>query len=33
LWKHPLDRVLAVVATTRNWRTVNTLHKMCLDCR
>jgi uncharacterized protein (DUF1697 family) len=33
LWKHPLDRVLAVVTTTRNWRTVNTLHKMCLDCR
>jgi uncharacterized protein (DUF1697 family) len=32
LWKYPLDRVLQVVATTRNWRTVNTLHQMCLDC-
>jgi uncharacterized protein (DUF1697 family) len=32
LWKHPLDGVLSVVTTTRNWRTVNTLHKMCLDC-
>ena len=33
LWKHPLDRVLSVEATTRNWKTVNTLHQMCLDCR
>ncbi len=33
LWKHPLDRVLAVITTTRNWRTVNTLHQMCQDCR
>jgi uncharacterized protein (DUF1697 family) len=33
LWKHPLDRVLSVVTTTRNWKTVNTLHQMCLDCR
>jgi uncharacterized protein (DUF1697 family) len=33
LWKHPLDGVLSVVTTTRNWRTVNTLHQMCLDCR
>jgi len=32
LWKHPLDGVLSVVATTRNWKTVNTLHQMCLDC-
>jgi uncharacterized protein (DUF1697 family) len=32
LWKHPLDRVLSVVTTTRNWKTVNTLHQMCLDC-
>lgn len=32
LWKHPLDRVLSVVTTTRNWRTVNTLHQMCVDC-
>jgi uncharacterized protein (DUF1697 family) len=33
LWKHPLDRVLSVEATTRNWKTVYTLHQMCLDCR
>ena len=33
LWKTPLDRVLSVVATTRNWKTVNTLHQMCKDCR
>jgi len=33
LWKHPLDRVLSVTATTRNWKTVNTLHQMCLECR
>jgi uncharacterized protein (DUF1697 family) len=33
LMKNPLDRVLAVVTTTRNWKTVNTLHQMCLDCR
>jgi uncharacterized protein (DUF1697 family) len=32
LWKHPLDRVLSVVTTTRNWKTVRTLHQMCLDC-
>ncbi len=33
LWKHPLDAVLSVVATTRNWKTVNTLDQMCGDCR
>ena len=33
LWKHPLDRVLGVETTMRNWRTVNTLHQMCVDCR
>jgi uncharacterized protein (DUF1697 family) len=33
LWKHPLDRVLSVEATMRNWKTVNTLHQMCVDCR
>jgi len=33
LWKTPLDRVLSVVTTTRNWKTVNTLHQMCKDCR
>jgi uncharacterized protein (DUF1697 family) len=32
LWKHPLDRILAVTATMRNWKTVNTLHQMCRDC-
>lgn len=32
LMKSPLDRVLAVVTTTRNWKTVNTLHQMCGDC-
>ena len=32
LWKHPLDRVLSVITTTRNWKTVCTLHQMCLDC-
>ena len=32
LWRHPLDRVLSVITTTRNWKTVNTLHQMCLDC-
>lgn len=33
LWKTPLDRILSVVATMRNWRTVNTLHQMCQECR
>ncbi|MFZ3278605.1 MAG: DUF1697 domain-containing protein [Candidatus Sulfotelmatobacter sp.] len=33
LWKHPLDGVLSVSATTRNWKTVNSLHQMCPDCR
>jgi uncharacterized protein (DUF1697 family) len=28
LWKHPLDRVLSVVTTTRNWNTVNQLLAM-----
>jgi uncharacterized protein (DUF1697 family) len=32
LWKHPLDRVLSVEATMRNWKTVNALHQMCVDC-
>ncbi len=31
LWKHPLDRVLSVLTTTRNWKTVNQLYKMALD--
>jgi len=29
LMKVPLDRTLGVVTTTRNWRTVTTLHQMC----
>lgn len=33
LMKNPLDRVLSVVTTTRNWRTVNQLSQMCQDCR
>jgi uncharacterized protein (DUF1697 family) len=32
LWmKKPVDRILGVVTTTRNLRTVNTLHQMCAD--
>jgi uncharacterized protein (DUF1697 family) len=33
LMKSPVDRVLAVVTTTRNWKTVNSLHQMCQECR
>jgi len=33
LLKAPLDRILSVASTTRNWRTVNSLHQMCQDCR
>jgi uncharacterized protein (DUF1697 family) len=33
LWKHPLDGVLSVVTTMRNWKTVNTLDQLCRDCR
>jgi uncharacterized protein (DUF1697 family) len=32
LMKKPLDRILSVVTTTRNWKTVNSLHRMCKDC-
>jgi uncharacterized protein (DUF1697 family) len=32
LMKSPVDRILAVVTTTRNWKTVNSLHQMCQDC-
>jgi uncharacterized protein (DUF1697 family) len=32
LMKSPVDRILAVITTTRNWRTVNALHRMCQDC-
>ncbi len=30
--KTPLDRVLSVITTTRNWKTVTSLHQMCQDC-
>ena len=33
LLKAPLGRMLAVVSTTRNWKTVNSLHQMCQECR
>jgi uncharacterized protein (DUF1697 family) len=33
LMKSPLGRVLSVATTTRNWKTVNSLHQMCQDCR
>jgi uncharacterized protein (DUF1697 family) len=33
LWKHPLDRVLSVVATMRNWNTVNKLYEMACECK
>ncbi|MCU1304401.1 MAG: hypothetical protein JWQ87_4685 [Candidatus Sulfotelmatobacter sp.] len=33
LMKRPLDRILSVVTTTRNWKTVNTLHQICQECR
>jgi len=32
LWKHPLDRVLSVTGTMRNWNTVNNLYEMALQC-
>jgi uncharacterized protein (DUF1697 family) len=32
LMKTPLDRVLSVVTTTRNWNTANQLLQMCVDC-
>jgi uncharacterized protein (DUF1697 family) len=31
LMKKPVDRILSVVTTTRNWNTVNSLHQMCKD--
>jgi uncharacterized protein (DUF1697 family) len=33
LMKSPVDRILAVATTTRSWKTVNSLHQMCQDCR
>ncbi len=32
LWKVPWEKALAVVTTTRNWKTVNSLHQICQDC-
>jgi uncharacterized protein (DUF1697 family) len=32
LWKTPWERTLSVLTTMRNWRTVNSLYQMCLDC-
>jgi|SRR5258708_35695586 uncharacterized protein (DUF1697 family) len=32
LWKHPLDRVLSVSTTMRNWNTVNKLYEMAVEC-
>jgi uncharacterized protein (DUF1697 family) len=32
LWKHPLDRVLSVTGTMRNWNTVNRLFEMAVQC-
>ena len=29
---NPLERKLLPRATTRNWRTVNNIYQMCLDC-
>jgi uncharacterized protein (DUF1697 family) len=31
LWKHPLDRVLSVAATMRNWNTVTKLYQMACE--
>jgi uncharacterized protein (DUF1697 family) len=33
LWKTPWERTLSVVTTMRNWKTVNSVYQMCLDCR
>ena len=32
LFRVPWEKALAVVTTTRNWRTVNALHQMCQEC-
>ena len=32
IWKHPLDRILEVPSTMRNWRTVMTLCGMAAEC-
>src|SRR5258708_9408032 len=31
LWKHPLDRMLGVTTTMRNWNTVNELYAMAAE--
>jgi uncharacterized protein (DUF1697 family) len=33
LMKSSLDRALGVMTTMRNWRTVNAIHQMCMECR
>jgi uncharacterized protein (DUF1697 family) len=30
--KTPWERALSVVTTTRNWKTVNSVYQMCLNC-
>ena len=30
--KKPIDRVLAIPTTMRNWKTVNTVQQMCTEC-
>jgi uncharacterized protein (DUF1697 family) len=32
MWRTPWERALGVVPTMRNWKTVNTVYQMCLDC-
>jgi len=32
MMNNPIERKFLVQATTRNWRTVNNLYQMCLDC-
>jgi uncharacterized protein (DUF1697 family) len=32
LFKSPVDRILAVTNTTRNWKTVTSLRQMCQEC-
>jgi uncharacterized protein (DUF1697 family) len=31
LWKHPLDRVLSLPVTMRNWKTVTTLYQIAME--
>jgi uncharacterized protein (DUF1697 family) len=32
MMNNPVERKFLVQATTRNWRTVNNIYQMCLDC-